>query len=222
MNLLHLTDKAVVRPGTQGSEALVAPGNLLAPGGLPAPRGGCKRMLAWSGWVDDDPAGGMFARTAATWGPSAWAGLTAACDRLVPELAAGGAELCIRPHARHVLSDTQRCLTFLRSREGQPIRLLLDAPGLLTGGMLPMVEDHLERAFATLGGHPGVWAVLLSNVQRAAPDSDDDLLMPAPLGAGLIDPDLIVSAWRRHCPPELPCVILDTAVRSQLELLSSS
>lgn len=177
------------------------------------------RLLAWSGWLSDeaDVQRARFPLDFRVWTAAGWSALGAACDALVSILAERNATLLLRPHARQVLSDPQACVTFLRAREGQPIRLLLDAASMLTPAMLPTAEDHLHRIFSAVAPHPGVAAILLSNV-RAAQDSTDEL-HPAPLHRGLLSPSLILNAYRSYAVPETPLLLLESEFEAQSRLL---
>jgi hypothetical protein len=217
VQILRLTPAAILDP-QGGVFAAVAHHNPLesvavdAP--LPAPR-----LVMWSGWFGaGEPLRGSFPRDFRTWTPRGWAGLARACDGLLPALTSAGMHLWVRPHARHVLADAQSCVSFLKEREGQPVRLLLDPAGLLTGSMLGLAEEHLGRIFGALGGHAGTGAALLSNLERAP--GEEELLVPAPLHRGLIDPSVILSAWRAHGDPALPCVLLDTEFEPQAALVA--
>lgn len=215
-----MTTEAIVRADSAASAAAVLQGNPLE-GGWNEIAPAAAKVVGWSGWVGEgDPPHDIFPKDPRTWGPAAWSGLASACERLLPTLTQRRAELCLRPHARHVLSDPQRCLAFLKGREDQPIRLLLEPAAFLTGGMLAAAADHLERAFSALGGHPSTWAVLLTNRARVN-DHDDDLLGPAPLHDGLLDPALLADLCERHVPAAVPRVILAREAAAQAAVLGA-
>lgn len=212
MGPLMLTRDAILDPATGERWAARIFHNLLRGEVAPAPG----RTVAWSGWMADDadPAQDLFPRDYRTWTPEAWSALAAACDRLGPALTEQGGHLLLRPHARQILSDPQACLSFLKDREGQPFRILVDPAAMLTPDMLPAAEDHLARIFGALATHPAAAAVLLSNVA----EGPDDSLRPAPLHQGLIPTDLILAAWRRAGPA--PVVLLEEQWEGQRALLS--
>lgn len=220
--MLRLASSAILS-GTSGNEpfAVIDHANL-ALGIGPTPRGSAaaSRLILWSGWFGRpaDPVRGRFPRDFRTWTPAAWEALDAACDGLLPALAERGIELCLRPHARHVLSDPQACLSFLRKHEG--VRLLLDPASFMTGSMLDRAEDHVARMFEALGDHPAVAGVVLANVLRNDPD-DEDSLGPAPLHRGLIEPRLLVNACRTHCPPGLHCALPEAEFDAQAAMLAA-
>ena len=56
--------------------------------------------------------------------------------------------------------------------------------------MLAQAEDHLVRATEALGSHPGVAAILLTNVRRSGPDESP--LLPAPLHHGEVDAGTLI------------------------------
>ncbi len=180
---------------------------------------GVTRLLCWSGWFGEgaDPQRGIFPRDFRTWTPVGRAALHAACDAALATLTPRGVEFMLRPHARHILSDVQGCLAFLRSYPS--VRLLLDPASLLTGAMLPSAEDHLRRMFENLAPHPSTAAVVLANVERLTAD-DSDALGPVPLHRGLIDPALLLRLWKEHCPIDLPCIVLAQEYEAQAGMLS--
>jgi hypothetical protein len=190
-------------------------------------RGACEarggRLVLYSGWLGGGarPQDGIFPRhdeDHRTWMPQAHIALDQAWAHLREESAERGITVLLRPHARHVLSDPHSCLAFLRRQEGEPAKagglgLIPDPAALLTEAMLPRAEDHLRRAFETLGGHPRTAAVILSNVQPASGD-----LCPAPLHRGVVDPRAIAALARRHAAG-VPWVILNDDVEAQLAML---
>jgi hypothetical protein len=216
---LALNPSAIFAPGSVGAPwAAVTQTNLLGDPVFPR----AERVVAWSGWLDPAarPERGQFARDFRIWMSEGWTGLEHACDAVLPALGQQRSQLLLRPHSRLVLSDPQSCVSFFRARANQPIRLLLDAAAMLTPAMLPTVEDHLARIFQALGPHPAAAAVLLASV-RPGSTEDDDLLAPVPLHRGLVDPGLILGAWRAACPPELPVVLLEAEFEAQAELLGA-
>lgn len=168
-----------------------------------------RRLVCWSGWVGES----AFDRDFRTWMKPAWDALERACE------AFAGTELCLLPHPRHILSDAQSCLSLLRRFEGRPVRLVLDAAGLLTGSMLGAAEDHLARVFDALGHHPAVSLIRLTNVERD--EGDDDFLRPAPLHRGLLDPALLVQSLRRAGHSHVPVALLDESFEAQASLVRS-
>ncbi|MFM9957338.1 MAG: hypothetical protein ACKVZJ_04635 [Phycisphaerales bacterium] len=102
-------------------------------------------VMMWSGWMGED----VFERDPRCWGP---AGMTALRERLAA-LRAGGERrtILLRPHARHVLNDPQRCAAFQTEYGPLGFGLVLDAAAMLEDSMIAQAPDHLERIFERLG-----------------------------------------------------------------------
>lgn len=102
-----------------------------------------------------------------TWGPKGWAALEARCDALAGDLDGAdrqpGTRLLLLPHASDVLSDTQRCLTFLTKRGGGAggFGVVIDPMALLTESMLERAGDHLARVAASVLPAYGVAAMVI-------------------------------------------------------------
>ena len=64
-------------------------------------------------------------------------------------------------------------------------------------------------------------ASLANALKRRIDPSDDDALGAAPLHRGLIEPSLLLNIWRAHCPPDLPCVLLDCEFEAQAVMLTA-
>jgi hypothetical protein len=101
-----------------------------------------------------------------TWGPKGWAALEARCDALAGELDGAdrsGTRLLLLAHASDVLSDTQRCLTFLTKRGGGVggFGVVIDPMALLTESMLERAGDHLARVAASVLPAYGVAAMVV-------------------------------------------------------------
>lgn len=186
------------------------------PGPLPS-----GRLIVWSGRPADEEGNAL-----AAWGPGAWESLEKACQSLAPRLAQGGGRLLLRPHARHILSDVQRCLKLLLQFEGQPVGLALDAASMLEASMMGHAPDHLRRAFETLG--PRCDAAWLSSVAFDAPpppglddaeawEDAEPISRLVELGKGLIDPGLLGSLLE-FVPRETP-IILSGPPEPQLRAL---
>ena len=93
-------------------------------------------------------------------------------------------------------------INLIRARGGAPIEIALSPISLLTPSMLDTLEEHLERSFETLAEH----APFL-HLHDAVIDRERDLLVPAPLGSGIIDATAIREAVHRHWPADKPVVI---------------
>ena len=122
----------------------------------------------------------------------------------VPRARDAGAVLVMRPRATDILSDTQRCLAVLSEFDEPAFGLLLDPVGLLAPSMLGFVEDHLRRAFESLGRHPRLAGVVLSGAwlgtgeERVKPTS---LLMDRAAG-GRVNAKDVVGLYAEHVAPE--------------------
>jgi hypothetical protein len=167
------------------------------PASPPAPA----RRIFWSGWTGES----IFSLDHHTWSQDSWARLDRWCDTALPHLQRNNASACLRPHTRHILSDPQSCLTFLRRHENQPFELLLEPAAFLTPSMLPRADDHLTRAMDALAYHPAVRAILLTNLSPS-PD-DPDLLVPTPRSRGVL-PLQLLSLIESKTPPNLPVITL--------------
>lgn len=156
------------------------------------------RLAAWSGWLPEDstPERGAFRADLRTWQPAARAKFDDVCDWLAPTLRQRELMLAIRPHARHVLSDAQGCITFLKKREGQPFELLVEPAAMLTPDMLPDAAEHLERIIDALARFEAVAGFLVSNVEKV--DLGDGVieLRTCPISMGILDPDFVARPCR--------------------------
>lgn len=162
-------------------------------------------VLLWSGWLGDD----RNQRSVRNWGPEAWASLEALVDHLDGALDAdfGAKRVLLRPVARGVLSDTQRCRKLFFERPRQRIGLALEPCALIESAMLPTIEDHLTRAVEALSGIAG--AVVLGNLRReAGDDEDDDAMRPAPVESGVISPPLLGAPARELGWAGMPVILV--------------
>ncbi|MEM9167775.1 MAG: hypothetical protein AAGB48_12230 [Planctomycetota bacterium] len=175
--------------------------------GLPTVPAGVTRLVAWAGWLDDagvppgDPTSGRFARTFRSWTSDGWEALADGVARwrsTMPEV-----RLCLRPAAGCIVSDPQACLTFLRGTEDPGVELLLDPVAMMTASMLGHAEDHLARAFESLGGEPRVAGVVLSR-----PVAEGDDVRPAPLEPGRGLSGVVLDLVRANVPVGKPVLVL--------------
>ena len=126
--------------------------NVLAPGGedtvARAPE--VARLVVWSGWLGDT----MFERGVRTWGPAGMEAFNERMRTVVGTARERGARVLIRPHARHVVSDPQRCLSMARADGGfgvEGVGVAMDVAAMLEGGMASGVEDHAARSLMVGG-----------------------------------------------------------------------
>jgi len=175
-----------------------------------------RTIVLWSGTLAET----LFGDEPRTWMRPGHDALRRFCDAAAPTLLLRGRTLCFRPHVRHVLSDVQGCLNFLRDRAGQPFTIALAPADLLTPDMLANAEEHLTRAFEALG--PRAAMVLLHDGQVAGATtggSDSDVLLPAPFGSGRLPREIVARLLREHVPAATPVVLLPTGVEAQRTLL---
>ena len=165
----------------------------LAIGEVPGPR-----LLCYSGSLADDP----FAVHPPNWMRPGRAALDALVTAAAPALEAQGRALCLRPHARQVLSDAQGCLRFLADHAGLPMQVALSPADMITASMRADLPDHLDRLFGSLG--PRAAVVLLQDVG----DTDEDAPpRPVPLGQGLLPREQVLRLLQAHVPADTPVVI---------------
>ncbi len=159
--------------------------------------------VVWSGSLADDP----FARDLATWGPRGWSALNDWCDAIAPPLAAAGRRVLLRPHARHVLSDVQRCLRFLDQRAGAPFALALEPAALFEPTMLSHADDHLTRIVSFLA--PRAEVIILSDaaLSPATPDDESAPVRRPPLGQGALNEPLLRALLNEHLSPGVPIML---------------
>ena len=164
-----------------------------------------RRLVAWSGGLGP----GLFDDEPRTWMGEGHERLERLCDEIREPLKDADARLCFRPHARHVLSDPQGTLDFLRRREEEPFGLALSPADLLLPDMLESAEDHFERILQFMV--PRCDFLVAAD---AAPDpaDPDGLLKPCRLGEGVlpaarlmqaIDEALTEDAWVVVHPADL-------------------
>jgi len=154
------------------------------------------RAILWSGSLGES----LFADEPRNWMPAGRAALAAFCDGAARPLALAGKLMCFRPHHRHVLSDVQGSLSFLRERQGQPFGIALSPADLLTPDMLKDADDHLARAIGSLGHLAD--AVMVEDV-RPGPDG----LERVPFGEGVLPVGRYASLIREHVPAATPLVL---------------
>ncbi len=160
-------------------------------------------VVCWSGTL----AAGLFERDLATWGPEGWRAMLECAAGLAREAEELGVSVLVRPHARHVLSDVQRCVRFIEEFKGMRVGLALDPCALLEASMLERASDHLERAMGSLGGVCS--AVMLTNVAVSpGGGSEEDLeLAPAAAHLGVVDAGALGGLVGRYVPRNTPVAI---------------
>lgn len=177
------------------------------PAGLIRAADTVERLIAWAGWLDDakaDPAAGRFDPDFNVWSPAGWQALRDGIAGAADSFRKHDATLCLRPHAGCVLSDPQGCLNFFREDPPERVELLLDPVAMLTPAMLDKAEDHLTRAFESLGDHPAVvGCVLAAAVER------EGRVVHAPLADHPEFAAMIRGFWERSPLTDRPVLITD-------------
>lgn len=172
--------------------------NPLADAAPDLPIGEVDVIVCWSGTL----AEGLFDRDPRTWLPSGKAALDAWLDRVEPTLRASNTRLLLRPHARHVIADGPRAVTFYKERcaDGAPFGLALDLAALFEHDMIAKQDEHLERFASQIG--PIASLVLLTDCERprSADRGFEEVASPriVPLGEGDLDASLVESAVLKH------------------------
>jgi hypothetical protein len=173
------------------------------------------RLVTWSGTVAD----GLFERTPLNWMPQGQRAFNQFCDQLQPQLVQHDRRLCFHPHSRHVLSDVNLCMKFLRERADESLQLALAPSSLLEPSMMADVEDHLTRMFEALG--PVCAMVFLNDVVVAETDGDTSCEM-VPLGQGILPRKSVLGLMHKHVPAATPIVIGSKGIPAQIEWLNES
>lgn len=179
-------------------------------GGAPA-----ERIVMWSGSLSPD--GG--ARDPRTWGPPGQHAFEDLVERLRRPALDAGRRILWRPHARHVLCDVQRALSFVLSEKRRPeceqcYGIALDPAALLERSMLDAWADHLDRALGVLGAHAEM--IIVSGVRGGAQAEGDEALTLAPVDEGILDSATIGSLLRAGIGPATPVVLWGGDVEAQV------
>lgn len=178
----------IVPEGLAGDAiATILPGNPLAddwffPVDLPG-----DRLVAWTGGLGDT----LFANEPRTWMGAGHERFERLCDEMRDPLRDAGTTLCFRPHARHVLSDPQGTLDFLRRREEEPFGLALSPADLLLPDMMDVAEDHFERILEFMV--PRCELLIVADAEPN-PDETGPPLRPCRLGQGILPPSRLMQA----------------------------
>lgn len=194
---------------------------------------GDRPVVVWSGWTGEilglHAQGACFAPSASNWRPETWEVMRAMLDRMSDSL--GPDRFWVRPHARHVMSDAQSCLSEVRrwaerKDQGQSVpRLLLDPAMLLTAEMLGAAEDHVVRALDALAAHELCCGLVVSDVELVEPAGTSDgpamgpELRPVPIGSevGALGVDVLPAALEAAgVKPELVVVMAGADAEEQV------
>ena len=167
-------------------------------------------LVAWSGTLAED----LFGDEPRTWMQAGHKALDAFCEEVAPRLDTLDRTLLFRPHARHVLSDPQGALNFLRQHENEPFGLAVSPGDLLLPSMLENLEDHLERILVFLA--PRATMIFLEDV---TPAEDGESMQPAPIGEGILPQLQVRELMHAHLPAEMPVVVKPTETAEALQWL---
>ncbi|MEO1584446.1 MAG: hypothetical protein AAFR96_07735 [Planctomycetota bacterium] len=167
------------------------------------------RVIAWAGWLDDakaDPEAGTFEPDFQVWTDAGWSALRSELAAGHPHRVEAGGTICLRPHARCVVSDPQSCLTFLRDDPPSSVEILYDPVAMLTPDMLEHVEDHLARAFEAAAEMP---ADRLAGCVVAAPRLEAGRVVHAALAEFPKLGGFIREAWAASPLASRPLLVTD-------------
>ncbi|MAD20474.1 MAG: hypothetical protein CMJ52_09995 [Planctomycetaceae bacterium] len=160
-------------------------------------------LVAWSGTLADE----LFADDPRTWMAEGHERFEAFCDDIRESLVAAGRRLCFRPHGRHVLSDPQGTLDFLRRRADEPFGLALSPADLLLPSMLPDAEDHYTRILDFM--MPKADLLFLADAVPGEPvdEYEEPPMLPVPLGEGVLPRAAVMEAVHTRLPEGVPVVV---------------
>ena len=120
-------------------------------------------------------------------------------------------KLCLLPNTSDVISDLPGALGIAMSGR-EDLSVALAPSQMLTVTMLASINDHLLRMFEVLGQRCGL--VYLTDCRQV-----DEVLVPCPLGQGVLCKDLVGDLLRDWISPKCPVVILSEDVSNQLAWL---
>lgn len=131
--------------------------------------------------VDPEPSADLLAR----WSSDSWEPFNEAVVKAFDLAEKDGSKLVVLPGAGGRLSDAVCTVSWSVSHA--EVGLLLDPVGWLTPSMMRDLNDHLIRFASVCMEIPNVWGVVLRSIRM----DEAGALVHAPLGEGLIDPDLL-------------------------------
>lgn len=181
-----------------------------------------------------------------SWGAAAWAWV----EPHARAVGAAAGPRAIWPRVGGVVSDAASLRRFLREfgdaaeNAASGWQFVLDPVAMLTRSMCDDAEIHVRRTLDTFGGHAACAGVVLADIadQRRRPGAPGpasgggamgelDRVEPVPVGAGVLSGGGArggghgggLLAWYRDaCPPELPVILHDAALASQVALVTSA
>ena len=170
-------------------------------------------LISWSGTLAKD----LFGEDPRTWMQYGQNAFLEFCSSVAPALKKSKQTLLFRPHARHVLSDTQSSLDFSRKHEDGPFGLAVSPCDLIVPDMLKTLEDHLERILTFLA--PQAQMIF---IEDARPSPDGETMDHVPLGEGILPQELVRSLLHTHLPKDMPVVVSASESAAALEWLGLS
>lgn len=203
-------DLVVPLGGPVEAIASILQGNPLAEDWLASLDAPGERLICWSGTLGEE----LFADEPRTWMRPGHDALASFCESVSQALRSDGRRLLFRPHARHVLSDPQGSLDFLRSHEDGPFGLAVSPSDLILPEMINDLQEHLERILGVLA--PQAEILFLED---ARPSEDGESMEFAPIGEGVLPRELVRDLLSAHIPPEMPLVVRPSETKSALEWL---
>ena len=193
-----ITDLVVPLGTPNQAIAAILEGNPLSEGWIGALDVPGNMLISWSGTLAEE----LFGEDPRTWMQYGQKAFIEFCSSVAPALEKSERTLLFRPHARHVLSDTQSSLDFKRKHENGPFGLAVSPCDLLVPDMLDTLEDHLERILTFLA--PQAHVVF---IEDARPSECGEIMERVPLGDGILPQDLVKSLLHEHLPADMPIVV---------------
>lgn len=178
--------------------------------------------VMWSGGLDRDEP---FARDPRLWSPAILDDLRSRLRECLDR--SPGIRLLLRPHARHVLADLNRCVSFARDLCTDPamhsrIGFALDPAALFEPSMLPTQSDYLERILSSLGARCEL--LILSGLTQhpeAIDEEEPSPMQACPVHHGVLDVGILGRLVREYCPVELPILFPFPDTGAQLASLDA-
>lgn len=149
-------------------------------------------LIAYSGTLAKD----LFGDDPRTWMGEGHKIFNGLCDAIGPALKALDRRLLFRPHARHVLSDPQACVDFLRNRANEAFGIALSPCDFFVQDMVHAKADHFTRIAESIVPKAELFFLEDKRV------GDGDVLEACPLGEGIL-PRSIAEA----IPHDIPIVV---------------
>lgn len=175
-----------------------------------------KRIVTWSGTLSEDVHGA----SPMTWMRPGREKFEQFCNELAPQLKAHDRTICFQPHSRHVLSDVQSCVNFLREQAtvsaAGGFEIALSPATMFEPSMLRDADDHLHRMFETLGERCAM--VFLDDVKLHHHD-DEPYCEAVPLGEGALPQAVVLDLIEKHVSMTTPIVLQPRSIASQLAWL---